>query len=111
MVRLNTKVKGASLIESVIATVIIIVVFTIASITFTTVMRGGMQSNTFKVQNKLDFLFYKYENGQLKIPYDEEYEKFFIKIFHTTDHEITQLIMQVTSKDESIKFEQKRWIE
>lgn len=111
MVRLIAKVKSSSLIETVVATVIIIVVFTIASLTLTTVMSGITKSNTFKVQNRLDFLFYKIDNEQLELPYEENYDQFTLELFPLDEEDIKSVILKATHKEGKVKLEQQRWIE
>lgn len=111
MVRLTAKVKSSSLIETVVATVIIIVVFTIASLTITNVMRGITKSNTFKVQSRLDFLFYKLDNEELTLPYEEDYEMFTIELFSLEEDDIKSVVLKATHKEGKVTLEQQRWIE
>jgi hypothetical protein len=71
MGRINHKIKGSTLMETVIATVIILAVFVVASLILNTTYKGVVQNDTFSIDNRLEELFYLAKHAQISIPYEE----------------------------------------
>lgn len=71
MALLKQKIQAATLMETLVATTIIIVVFVIASLVLNTTFKAVVQHNTVTMENTLDRLQYLYTNEQLQLPYYE----------------------------------------
>ncbi|WP_378185638.1 Tfp pilus assembly protein FimT/FimU [Aquimarina sp. W85] len=74
------KIKGATLIETLTASVILILVFMIASLSFNTVFGNHIERNTGRIENRINELHYQYIHRKIKLPYFETYGKFEIEI-------------------------------
>jgi Tfp pilus assembly protein PilE len=66
------KLKGASLVETLTASVIIVVVFMIASFSFNNVFLNSVRSDNNLLQNRLQELKYLAEYGRLPLPFFED---------------------------------------
>lgn len=74
------KVHAATLIESLVASVIIVVVFAIASLTLNNVFKSSIKSNTSSVEHRMNKLEYLFLNKKLKLPYNEKFEDWTIEL-------------------------------
>lgn len=76
----HIKLKGSTLVESLVASVIIVIVFTIASLTLNNVFRSSIKSNTDGIQNRLNKLAYLYHNDKIQSPYQETFNNWHIQL-------------------------------
>lgn len=111
MARLVRKVESSSLIETVEATIIIVVIFTIASLTLTTVMKSVTRASTFEVEARLDFLFYQLDNNEIQLPYEEDYKMSFIELFLDKPDGSHIVILKASDNKGDIILEKERWLE
>jgi type II secretory pathway pseudopilin PulG len=74
------KIKSATLVESLVATVIILVVFFMASIVLNNLFSNVIKSNTVDIENYCNELEYLYKNQKIKPPYQDSYLNWVIKI-------------------------------
>lgn len=66
------KLKAASLVETLTATVIIVVVFIIASMSFNNVFLNTIKSDDTLLQNRLEEITYFIQHDKLGLPFYEE---------------------------------------
>ncbi|MBZ9731341.1 hypothetical protein LB467_16755 [Salegentibacter sp. JZCK2] len=66
------KLKGASLVETLTASVIIVVVFMIASLSFNNIFLNSVKADNNLLQNRVQELKYLSEYGKLPLPFYEE---------------------------------------
>lgn len=66
------RIKASTLMETLVATVLIVIVFMMASMTLNALFANTVVNNTHEVEQELLFLRYRYENGQLQLPYYDE---------------------------------------
>ena len=66
------KLKASSLIETLTASVIIVIVFMVASLSFNNVFLNTIKSNTATLDSRLDEIKYLTENENLHFPFYEE---------------------------------------
>lgn len=66
--------------ETITASVIIIIVFAIASLTLNNVFSATINNDTNQIENHLYKLEYQYVNNQISIPYNEAIENWEIGI-------------------------------
>lgn len=66
------KIKASTLMETLVATVLIVIVFMMASMTLNALFANTVVNNAHEVEQELLFLRYRYENGQLQLPYYDE---------------------------------------
>jgi len=74
------KLKASTIVETLIASLIIIIVFSIASLTLNNVFKSTIKKDKTLVQYRLNKLSYLLQNNKLSIPYNEEYEGWEISI-------------------------------
>ncbi len=101
------KVKGATLIESLVASVIIIIIFTIASLTLNNVFESSVKNNTSRVQNRMNELHYLYINSKIKYPYQEDFENWNIQLRQQTEREVSFVLLEATKKETKKSISQK----
>lgn len=66
------KLKASSLIETLTASVIIVIVFMVASLSFNNVFLNTIRSNSVALNSRLDEIKYLAENENLALPFYEE---------------------------------------
>lgn len=66
------KIKASTLMETLVATVLIVIVFMMASMTLNTLFANTVANNTSEVEQELLFLQYQYVNEQIQLPYSDE---------------------------------------
>lgn len=91
---LKQKIKGETLIETLVATSIIIIIFVIASLVLNNTMRTLTAKDTFEVQNRLEVLQYLYTHSKLTLPYDEVYDTYQITIYREESDTVDLIIYE-----------------
>lgn len=66
------KLKAASLVETLTATVIIVVIFMIASMSFNNVFLNTIKSDDTLLKNRLEEITYFIQHDKLRLPFYEE---------------------------------------
>lgn len=74
------KIKASTLMETLVATVIIIVVFMIASMILNQVFGHSLRQETRQTDLKFKELYYRYQNHQLTLPYQEKDENWYFYV-------------------------------
>ena len=103
----SRKVKSATLIESLVASVIIIIIFTIASLTLNNVFESSIKNNTNRVQNRMNELNYLYINDKIKSPYQEEFEDWNIRLLQKTEGQKSFMLLEAVRKETKKSISQK----
>lgn len=67
------KIRAATLIETLTASVLIIIVFMIASLSFNNIFTNHMKRDQSAIENRVRELEYLYIHDQLKLPYAEDF--------------------------------------
>lgn len=88
------KLKASTIVETLIASIIIIIVFSIASLTLNNVFKTTIKKDTTLVQFRLNKLSYLLQNNKLHVPYFEEYKGWNISIKSSNnDHKERVIIL------------------
>ncbi len=66
------KIRAATLVETLIASVIIVVVFMIASMSLNNIFKGSLTGNEDVVLNRIKELTYLYKNDKIDLPFYQE---------------------------------------
>jgi predicted PurR-regulated permease PerM len=74
------KIKGSTLMETLVATVLIVVIFMAASMILNTIFSNSIKNNTRDIDTYLNELQYLEENNKLQLPHQEEFGKWHISI-------------------------------
>ena len=80
---LDYRVKGSTLMETLVATVLIIVVFMLASAIMNNLFSGMVKSNHKAIDTYISEIKYLYVNDQLQLPYKTDYKDWSIEVFNT----------------------------
>ncbi|OUS03129.1 hypothetical protein A9Q86_01545 [Flavobacteriales bacterium 33_180_T64] len=74
------KIKGSTIMETLIATVLIIVIFMLSSMILNNLFSSTIRNNTRLITSHLNELEYLYHNDKLSIPYQDDYQDWTIAI-------------------------------
>ncbi len=74
------KIKASTLMETLVATVLIVVIFMVSTMVLNNLLLGNIRQNTEIAQERLHVLEYQYKNNGLTIPYYEDFESWQISI-------------------------------
>lgn len=86
------KVKSATLVETLVATALIVIVFVIASLTINNVLLNDFNNNTNSIENRLYELEYALQNNTIDLPYSEEFENWNITVEKNDEYPQTKII-------------------
>jgi len=88
------KIKASTLVETITASVIIIIVFAIASLTLNNVFASTIKNDTNQIENHIQKLEYQYVNNNISIPYNEEHKNWEISISKVEENNIGWLMFK-----------------
>lgn len=88
------KLNGSTLIETLVASVIIIVVFTITSLTLNNVFRSTIKSDTQAINMHLNKLMYLYQRDKIDIKYREDFDDWHIAFSQQTEKNISIVVVE-----------------
>jgi len=74
------KIKGATLIETLTASVLIVIIFMIASLSINSIVKNTAKKDNNIVRSRVKELYYMSLHDKLKVPYSEEYANWNITI-------------------------------
>lgn len=97
------KVKSATLIEALVATVLIVIVFMIASLILNNLVLNTFSKNTHAIENRINELEYEVQNTNIKLPYQEKHNNWEISILEERIE--TKLIISIHATNTSSKKE------
>lgn len=80
------KVKAATLIETLTASVLIVVVFMVASLVLNNVFKNTVQVSKVNVNARINELYYLGVHEKLKLPYSENFENFEIEVYEENEN-------------------------
>jgi hypothetical protein len=70
------KIRASTLVETIVASVIIVLIFGIASSVLNNVFKTALQSDKSNIYYEMERLTYLYKNNALKMPYTESFDGF-----------------------------------
>lgn len=95
---LKKKIPATTLMETLVATSIILIVFVVASLVLNNTFRTLSEKDSFSVQNRLEVLQYLYIHEKLTIPYYEDFEEYEITI-ETASEDTIEVITYTATKE------------
>ncbi|WP_411032222.1 hypothetical protein [Spongiimicrobium sp. 3-5] len=66
------RISASTLMETLVATVLIVIVFMISSLVLNSLFSNSLRQNTNVIDHRLNQLEYEYANGALVLPYYED---------------------------------------
>ncbi len=104
------KLKASSLVETLIATIIIMIVFGIAMASITNILERTVKNSTTKIDSRLNKLVYQYEYGLIKVPNIIEADKWTIETKKMNEGDLNFIVFKAVNK-ESQKVRLKKLLE
>ena len=77
---LKKKIPASTLMETLVATSIILIVFVVASLVLMNTFKSVAERDTFSVKNRLEKLEYLIKHEKITLPYNETYDLSLIHI-------------------------------
>jgi hypothetical protein len=106
----RNKIKGSSLLETLIASVLIMIVFGISMVTVGNVLERTVKSNTRSIDNDLNKLEYLYQNGQIETPDVIENGDWRIQIEKGREGDLVYVFLRAQNK-KTLKEEERKILE
>lgn len=91
-----TKLRASTIIETLVASVIIILIFTVASLTLNNIFKGAIEKDLAKIENHLVKLSYLEQNEIIVAPYYEDFNEWEINLYK--ENETSFVIVEATNK-------------
>ena len=98
MAVLSKKVKASTLMETLVASVLIVIIFMVASLVLNNVLVSHTKYATDEIEAKLNELEYRAGLGQLRYPYQENHGDWDIYIEQSTEGNKTINRLVATNK-------------
>ncbi|MCH2046913.1 MAG: hypothetical protein MK212_22555 [Saprospiraceae bacterium] len=93
------KIKAATLMETLVATVLIFVVFMLASGILNNLLLNTIKNNTRLVDTRLYELEYLWLSDQLQLPYDEDLNDWSITVGKVKGNDYNHIVIEAKHKD------------
>ncbi|WP_420603213.1 hypothetical protein [Flagellimonas sp.] len=85
MALLKKRIKASTLMETMVATVLIVVIFMLSSLILNNLFAAQVRGNLQPLKTHLDKVEYLYSNGKLTAPYYEEWNDWTISVENQND--------------------------
>ncbi len=92
------KVKSETLVEVIVASILVVIVFMIASLVLNNLVLNTFSKNTHPVENRLNELEYELQNGLIELPYAENYKGWDIMITSEKKNSQKELLFLATNE-------------
>ncbi|ALM08810.1 hypothetical protein SB49_14155 [Sediminicola sp. YIK13] len=93
------KIKASTLMETMVATVLIVVIFMIASMLLNSLFRSSIIGNTQALQERMVALEYQYKNGLIAVPHYEEWNTWEINIRKGDEEEFGYIVFKAIENE------------
>ena len=92
MGRLKRKISASTLMETLVATSIILIVFVVASLILMRTFKSVADRDTFSIENRLDKLQYLFKHEKVVLPHNETFGAYEVSIETTKEEELEYII-------------------
>ncbi len=96
------KIKAATLIETLTASVLIIIVFMIASLSFNNIFTNHIKRDQSSIENRIKELEYLVIHDRLKLPYTEDFGTWEIEIISKNEKKMILYSQNDISKEKQL---------
>ena len=103
MVGLKRKLPASTLMETMVSTVLLVVIFMVSSMILNNLFQNQLDVQKEQVQHRLEVLAYQYRHNELANTYTEELGDWQIRLDPAGS--VPQLIAQSTKNEEQITIE------
>ncbi len=98
------KIKASTLMETMVATVLIVVIFMLSSLILNSLFSAQVKGNMQSIKSHLNRLEYHYVNQKIKLPYYEEWEMWDITISISQNRIQVEAVEKEDSGSRTIKY-------
>ena len=92
------KIRASTLMETMVATILIVIIFMVASLIMNSLMAAQVNANTGNISERLHRLEYQYANGLLQLPYQEDWNDWSIRAILEKDVNVPVVRLEATHK-------------
>lgn len=93
----SVKLKASTLIETLVASVIIVIIFSIASLTLNTIFKNSIHGNTEAIETHINKLMYLYQHHKIDSKYHEDFNNWEIDFSQRIDQSMTYILIEATN--------------
>lgn len=93
------KIKASTLMETLVATVLLVVIFMLASMVLNNLFSNTIKGNTRDIEVYLTELEYLYRNDKIALPYDTDFGLWTISIEKVQDLNNIKLQLEAVNQD------------
>ena len=88
------KIKGTSLMETMVATVLIVIIFMVASLTMNNLFNNVINYNTTEIETYINKLEYQYQHQLIELPHEEIYNQWELSISKEVQGELLYILIE-----------------
>ena len=93
------KIKASTLMETLIATVLVVITFLLASMILNNLVSDAVSSNTMAIDTHLIELQYLQQHQKLEMPYTERFQNWSISVERLEEHNQPRIVFEATDLD------------
>ncbi|WP_394748237.1 hypothetical protein [Spongiimicrobium salis] len=93
------KLKGSTLMETMVATVLIVIIFMMASLLLETIFVSSTQRNTEGITERLQELEYEYKKELIRPPYIEDWKNWEIDMRNERIQGVDYIVLDAQEKN------------
>lgn len=94
------QIRASTLMETLVATVLIVIIFMMASMLLNSLFFSGIRNNSSGLEERITELEYSLLNGGIETPYEEEWGKWKIEVKKSNGQAGQAAIFRALLKDE-----------
>ena len=91
---MSKKVHASTLVEVLVASVLIIVIFSMASLTLNTLFKSSVNANTLVIENELNKLYYLYQHEKIDNNYTADFNHWELSILKQKEDTFSSMVLQ-----------------
>lgn len=91
------KIQASTLMETLVSTVLIVIIFMISSMLLNNMFANSVRYNTHFMSEHLHELQYRYQNNELQPPYQEELAVWEIQVFEEHREGMMMVVFEATN--------------
>lgn len=91
------KVRGSTLVEVLVASIVIIIIFAIASMSLNNIFKSTIKSNTIQIENELNRLQYFHHHQKIGVNYSADFGDWEILVARQQENSSVTTVLQATN--------------
>ena len=95
--QVSHNLKASTLIETLVATVIIVLIFGIASLTLNSIFKNTIQGNTQAIDNHLNKVLYLYQHQKIANDFTEDFYNWEVNLTTQIENNIEFAVLKATN--------------